>query len=148
MIKPHGSDTLMPLFVSDAEENQQLASAAESLPSVLMSSAGAANAVMLGGGYFTPPTGYMNRADALSLAENMHTTSGLFWPTPVLCLVDSADGLLTGESGKILIKSTPLLDISASDIRTRIQAGEDASSLMPDTVYQRYREITGIHAAR
>ncbi len=42
--------------------------------SVIISSAAAANAVMLGGGYFNPLTGYMNAADALSIAENMKTT--------------------------------------------------------------------------
>ena len=36
----------------------------------MMSSAAAANAVMMGAGYFTPLTGYMNRADALSVAEH------------------------------------------------------------------------------
>lgn len=97
MIKPHGSDTLLPLFVSDPDENRRLTRAAEAMPSVLMSSAGAANAVMLGGGYFTPLTGYMNRADALAVAENMQTTSGVFWPTPVLCLVDGGENLAIGS---------------------------------------------------
>ena len=96
MIKPHGSDVLKPLFVSDPEERRQLADAAESMPSVTMSSAGAANAVMLGGGYFTPLTGYMDRADALSVANTMHTSNGVFWPTPVLCLVHDGEGLSPG----------------------------------------------------
>ena len=43
---------------------------------------------MLGGGYFTPLSGYMNLADALSVAEKMHTVDGLFWPVPVLNLTD------------------------------------------------------------
>ena len=47
-----------------------------------MSSAAAANAVMMGAGYFTPLTGYMNRADALSVAESMRTTDGLFCRYP------------------------------------------------------------------
>jgi sulfate adenylyltransferase len=84
MIKPHGSDTLNPLFVYDPDEHDALMHMAEELPSIVVSSAAAANAVMLGGGYFNPLTGYMNKADALSVAENMHTTSGLFWPTPIL----------------------------------------------------------------
>ena len=96
MIRPHGADTLMPLFVGDPEENRRLATAAESLPAVVMSSSGAANAVMLGGGYFTPLTGYMNRDDALGVAESMRTRDGTFWPTPVLCLVDGADSLRAG----------------------------------------------------
>ncbi len=97
MIKPHGSDSLNPLFVSDDAERAALAQAALSLPSILVSSADAANAVMLGAGYFNPLTGFMHKADALSVAENMHTTDGLFWPTPVLCLVEDVSQI-KGES--------------------------------------------------
>lgn len=86
MIKPHGSDQLTPLYVENAEQRDTLLKEADTLPKLLVSSASAANAVMLGAGYFTPLTGYMNKADALSVAENMHTADGLFWPTPVLNL--------------------------------------------------------------
>ena len=89
MIKPHGSDELNPLFVYDSAENDALQQEAEELASVLVSSATAANAVMLGAGYFNPLTGYMNKADALSVATDMKTSSGLFWPTPVLNLVSA-----------------------------------------------------------
>ena len=54
MIKPHGSDELNPLFVYDAEKRHALVAEAEGLPSILLNSAAAANAVMLGGGYFNP----------------------------------------------------------------------------------------------
>ena len=97
MIKPHGSDELNPLFVYDSAENEALQKEAEGLVSIVVSSATAANAVMLGGGYFNPLTGYMNKADALSVAKNMHTTSGLFWPTPVLNLVENAGGIKAGD---------------------------------------------------
>ena len=80
MIKPHGSDELNPLFVYDTEQRHALVAEAETLPSILLNSAAAANAVMLGGGYFNPLTGYMNLADALSVAEKMHTVDGLFFP--------------------------------------------------------------------
>ena len=63
MIKPHGSDELNPLFVYDSAEREALQAEAETLPSLLLNSAAAANAVMLGGGYFNPLTGYMNLAD-------------------------------------------------------------------------------------
>jgi len=53
---------------------------------------------MLGGGYFNPLTGYMNKADALSVANDMKTTSGLFWPVPVLNLLQSANGIKAGDS--------------------------------------------------
>ena len=86
MIKPHGADALNPLLVTDESEKAALLAEAETLPSLLLNSAAAANAVMLGGGYFTPLNGFMNLADALSVAKTMHTTDGLFWPVPVLNL--------------------------------------------------------------
>ena len=91
MIKPHGSDTLNPLFVSDDEQRAALLAEAESLPSLTLNSAAAANAVMLGAGYFNPLTGYMNLEDALSVAATLHTTDGLFWPVPVLNLTQRND---------------------------------------------------------
>ena len=93
MIKPHGADALNPLLVSDAASRDQLIEAAATLPSLLLSSAAAANAVMLGGGYFTPLTGYMNLADAMNVSEKMHTVDGLFWPVPVLNLTDDVNGI-------------------------------------------------------
>lgn len=93
MIKPHGADALNPLLPSDAHEIERLTAEAATLPSLLLSSAAAANAVMLGGGYFTPLSGYMNLADALSVAEKMHTVDGLFWPVPVLNLTDDISAI-------------------------------------------------------
>jgi len=88
LIKPHGSEVLNPLLVEDVQLHQQLLAEAETLPSLLLNSAAAANAVMLGAGYFNPLSGYMNLADALSVSENLHTSEGLFWPVPVLNLVE------------------------------------------------------------
>ncbi|MBT7376517.1 MAG: sulfate adenylyltransferase [Porticoccaceae bacterium] len=93
MIKPHGSDTLNPLLVTDPQQLQALQTEAESLPSLQLNSAAAANAVMLGAGYFNPLDGYMNLADALAVAENLHTVDGLFWPVPVLNLVEDASAI-------------------------------------------------------
>jgi len=90
MIKPHGSDTLNPLFVYDSVKHDELLHEAENLPSLEVNSAAAANAVMLGAGYFNPLTGYMNLADAISVAETMKTTNGLFWPTPVMNITNNA----------------------------------------------------------
>lgn len=93
MIKPHGSDALDPRFVYDTERHHALTKEAESLPSLLLNSAAAANAVMLGAGYFNPLKGYMNKADALSVAAKLHTTAGLFWPVPVLNLTTDATAI-------------------------------------------------------
>lgn len=91
MIKPYGSDQLNPLYVADDALRQQLAAEAEQLPSLLLNSAAAANAVMLAGGYFNPLTGFMNLADAIAVATDLHTTDGLFWPVPIVNLTDNND---------------------------------------------------------
>jgi sulfate adenylyltransferase len=91
MIKPHGSDALNPLYVADDKLRAELTASAESMPSLLVNSAAAANAVMMGAGYFNPLAGYMNKADALSVAKDLKTTSGLFWPVPIVNLTKSTD---------------------------------------------------------
>lgn len=97
MIKPHGSTTLNNLYVDNAQDRKDALKRAETLPSLLLNSAAAANAVMLGAGYFNPLTGYMNLEDALSVAETMHTKSGLFWPVPVLNLTNDAGSIKVGD---------------------------------------------------
>ncbi len=97
MIKPHGTDALDPRIVADEIQRQELSSAAASLPTLTVSSAAAANAVMLGAGYFSPLSGYHDRNDALGIARDMRTASGLFWPVPCLNLVPDAQGLKAGE---------------------------------------------------
>jgi len=96
MIKPHGSNTLNPLFVRDDTNRARLQKEAESLPSLLLNSAAAANAVMLGAGYFNPLKGYMNLADAIAVAETMHTSDGLFWPVPVVNITRES-GISAGQ---------------------------------------------------
>ena len=93
MIKPHGSEELRPMYVMDASERAALIQEAEKLPSIVVSSAAAANAVMLGAGYFNPLTGYMGLADALAVADRMRTTAGLFWPVPIVNVVADASAI-------------------------------------------------------
>ena len=90
MIKPYGSEILNPLLVKDKAHRKMLLEEAEKIPSVVVSSAAAANAVMLGGGYFNPLNAYMNLADVLAVAEGMQMPSGLMWPTPVVNLLKGA----------------------------------------------------------
>ena len=77
MIKPHGSDQLNPLYVRDDQERAKIQREAESLASITLTSAAAANAVMLGSGYFNPLKGYMNREDALRVARENIEANGL-----------------------------------------------------------------------
>ena len=102
LIAPHGADELRPLIVDDVRRGE-LEAEVLTLPSLTMSSAAAANAVMMGAGYFTPLSGYMNRADALSVAKSMRTTDGLFWPVPVMNLAESCPA----EPGQRLALTDP-----------------------------------------
>jgi len=117
MINPHGADELKPLYVEDDAARSQLEAAAGSLPSILVSSGAAASAVMLGSGYFTPLDGFMNLADAKSVAADMKTGTGLLWPTPVVNIVPAdqiPDGV--GPGSRIALKDpnvdgTPVIAI-------------------------------------
>ena len=96
-ITPHGSKNLLPLYVADDSARQSLIKEAAELPSVTVSSATAANAVMLGAGYFTPLPGFMDAANALSVGASMTLDSGLFWPTPVMNLLAAEPPIGVGE---------------------------------------------------
>lgn len=98
LISPHGAAALKPLFVANDSERELLRSNSQTLPSAIVSSATAGNAVMLAAGYFTPLNGFMNKADALSVGRTMCTTSGLFWPTPVLNLLNDAHNFKVGDT--------------------------------------------------
>ena len=91
LITPHGAASLTPL-IATGQRLADLEAESATLPSITVSSAAAANAVMLGAGYFTPLKGYMNRVDALSVATDLKTTDDLFWPVPVLNMVERFDG--------------------------------------------------------
>ena len=97
MIKPHGSTKLNPLYVYDDIEREQLSREAETLPAITVSSATASNAVMLGGGYFNPLTGFMGLADALSVSNTMKTTNGLFFPVPILNVINKIGAIEHAE---------------------------------------------------
>ena len=87
MIKPHGSQELHPLFVADPASRSTLLAKANGLPSIFISSAAAASAVMLGSGYFTPLQGYMDLEQVKSVAADMELPGGLLWPIPVVNIV-------------------------------------------------------------
>jgi sulfate adenylyltransferase len=137
MIQPHGSDKLNPLFVYDTAENEALQKEAKGLKAIVVSSATAANAVMLGGGYFNPLTGYMNKADALSVANSMKTASGLFWPVPILNLVKDAGGVKAGDRIALKdpnVEGNPVLAVM--DVKTVEEFSDAEIELISEKVYR------------
>ena len=97
MIKPHGAEELLPKIVNTEEEKTALLDSSISMKKMLVSSAAAANLVMLGAGYFTPLEGFMSKKDVISVADNMALENGLFWPTPVVNLTNQKIDFNVGD---------------------------------------------------
>ena len=137
LIQPHGGGKLKPLFVMDEAQRTDLAKEAISLPSITVCSAAAGNAVMLGGGYFTPLNGFMNKADALSVAKEMKTSSGLFWPTPVLNMVEDAGSIKAGDRIALRdpnVAGNPVLAIQ--DVEAVETFSDDEMTMMTEKVFR------------
>jgi sulfate adenylyltransferase len=137
MIKPVGSDELNPLFVYDDAEHEQLSKEAESLPSVVISSQAAGNAVMMGGGYFNPLKGFMSVADAMGAAEKMTLTDGSFFPVPVLCLLDDVSAI---KDAKRIALRDPNVDgnpvLAVMDVENIEEVSDEQMKIMTDKVYR------------
>jgi sulfate adenylyltransferase len=137
MINPVGSAELQPLFVYDSELHHQISHEAESLPSVVISSQAAGNAVMMGAGYFNPLKGFMNVADAMGAAEKMTLTDGSFFPVPVLCLLENTDAF--GDAKRIALRDpnmegNPVLAVM--DIEAIETVSDEQMAVMTDKVYR------------
>ncbi|MCP5306005.1 MAG: sulfate adenylyltransferase [Chromatiaceae bacterium] len=137
MIKPVGSDTLHPLFVYDSDKHDAISHEAESLPSVVISSQAAGNAVMMGAGYFNPLTGFMNVADAMGAAQSMRLSDGSFFPVPVMCLVENTDAI--GNAKRIALRDpnvegNPVLAVM--DIDAIEQVTDEQMRIMTEKVYR------------
>ncbi len=137
MIKPHGSETLNPLFVADDAKRAELIEEAKSLKSIVICSQAAANAVMLGSGYFNPLTGFMNLEDSLSVADKMKTADGLFWPVPIVNVVEDASGIEPGMRIALLdpnVLGNPVIAIQT--VEAVDAATGEQMALMTEKIYR------------
>ena len=130
MIKPHGSEVLTPLFVADSVRRKNLLEEAKTLPQLVVNSAAAANAVMLGAGYFTPLKGFMNKADVLSVSAEMRMSDGLFWPVPVANITTSDHAVNVGD--RIALRDPNI----AGEPVMAIQEIESVEALSPEEIEQ------------
>ena len=136
MIKPHGSDELQALYVADDARREALLKEAEQLPSLLLNSAAAANAVMLGAGYFNPLKGYMNLTDSLSVAEKLQTSEGLFWPVPIVNMLKDISAI---EGAKRIALRDPNVDgqpvIAVMDVAAIEEASDAELEAVAEQVF-------------
>ena len=136
IIKPHGSETLNPLYVADDKKREELIKEAETLPSIVISSAAAANAVMMASGYFNPLKGFMNLTDALSVAEKMQLTNGLFWPVPIVNVVKDASAIKGARRIALRdpnVEGNPVIAIQ--DVEAIEEISADQMKLMTEQVF-------------
>ncbi|MCW8891446.1 MAG: sulfate adenylyltransferase, partial [Sedimenticola sp.] len=123
-------------FVYDTDKHHALMHEAESLPSVIISSQAAGNAVMLGAGYFNPLKGFMTVGDAMGCAENMKMSDGSFFPVPVLCLLESVDALQGAKRVALRdpnVEGNPVLAVM--DITATEQVTDEQMAVMTSKVY-------------
>ena len=127
LIAPHGSDSLNPLFIEDSSQRDDLLNSSKDIPQLLLNSAAAANVVMLGAGYFTPLSGFMNKKNAISVANDMLTTEGLFWPVPIINLTKDSKNIKIGDEIALLdpnIKGNPVIAIQQVSAIESLNDGE------------------------
>lgn len=137
MIKPHGSEVLIPLMVADSVRRENLLEEAKTLPQLVVNSAAAANAVMLGAGYFTPLKGFMNKADVLGVSAEMRMSDGLFWPVPVANITTSDHMVNVGD--RIALRDPNI----AGEPVMAIQEVESVEVLSPGEIEQIALQVYG-----
>jgi sulfate adenylyltransferase len=137
MIKPHGSNTLNPLYVADDAKRAKLLHEAQGLPKLLVCSQAAANAVMLGSGYFNPLTGFMNLKDSLAVAKDMKTSGGLFWPVPIVNVVADVSGIRGAKRIALLdpnVAGNPVLAVQ--DVQSIDEASDEQMQFIAEKVFR------------
>lgn len=107
LVKPHGSDVLVPLLLEGEALAAELARA-QSLKKVLISSRESGDLIMLGIGGFTPLMGFMGKDDWHSVCTNMTLSNGLFWPIPITLSTTpaTADTIAIGEDVALVDSET------------------------------------------
>lgn len=98
LVPPHGSETVRPLIVAEAERAEETARAGK-LKRVPLDSRAVSDIFMLAMGAYTPLIGFMGHDDWQGACRDMKLTSGVMWPIPITLPVekDVADGIGEGE---------------------------------------------------
>ena len=136
LIAPHGSDSLNPLFIEDSSQRDSLTSKSKDMPQLLLNSAAAANVVMLGAGYFTPLSGFMDKKSATSVANDMLTAEGLFWPVPIINLTKDSKNIKVGDEIALLdpnMQGNPVIAIQ--QVSAIENLSDDEITAMVDKVF-------------
>src|SRR5260370_2893152 len=81
LIAPHGGELV--LNRASQAEQAELRELAQSLPQLVIGSRQLADLEMLAIGAYSPLSGFLTRADYLSVVNTMHLANGLPWSIPI-----------------------------------------------------------------
>lgn len=102
LITPHGGA----LIINRADETESAALLAKfqsGLPQIVVGSRQLADLEMLANGAYSPLTGFMKRADYLSVVNEMHLSNGLPWTIPVTLPVSSEQAANLKEGNEVAL---------------------------------------------
>jgi sulfate adenylyltransferase len=97
LIAPHGGKLI--INMAEEAERVELQERAKGLPQITVGARHLADLEMLANGAYSPLSGFMTRADYLSVVNDMHLSNGLPWTIPITLPVSSEQGesLKTGS---------------------------------------------------
>ncbi len=101
LIAPHGG-TLMINMASEAER-PALIERAQALPQITVGSRQLADLEMLANGAYSPLSGFMMRADYLSVVDTMHLSNGLPWSIPITLSVEAEQAESIKEGSQVAL---------------------------------------------
>ena len=117
LVPPHGSPTVRPLLLPEAERQGELKRAG-SLRKIPLDSRAVSDIFMLAMGAYTPLDGFMGRDDWHGSCRDMKLANGTFWPIPITLPVEKelADSIhIQEEVALIDAQTSELLAIMMVD---------------------------------
>ncbi|HLH60508.1 MAG TPA: sulfate adenylyltransferase [Ktedonobacteraceae bacterium] len=99
LIAPHGGELIVNM--ASEQERAELQERARSLPRVEVGSRQLADLEMLANGAYSPLGGFMNRADYLSVVNDMHLSNGLPWSVPITLAASSEQAASLKEGSQV-----------------------------------------------
>ena len=101
LIAPHGGTLVINL--ADEAERATLVEHAKTLPQITVGSRQLADLEMLANGAYSPLTGFMGRADYLSVVNDMHLSNGLPWSIPIVLPVQAEQAAQLKEGAEVAL---------------------------------------------
>src|SRR5579884_2360256 len=101
LIAPHGGKLI--INMAEEAERAELQERAKGLPQITVGARHLADLEMLANGAYSPLSGFMTRADYLSVVNAMHLANGLPWTIPITLPVSTEQGESLKEGAQVAL---------------------------------------------